>query len=627
MNELRQRRGWQQERLLDELAFYAPVMHRLEKGGQLPREDSLSHVLDKLGAPLDEFICAHFEGQPLWVYALCDELVQALDCNDIEMARGLYDEISLIEDLSANEIGQQFLLSQGARLLELQGKLDDEILPMVLDGIGITYDDLDENSPGDKVLLFEEPELFHTLARIYARKGELKAAIKILAETVSGLQRLPTGERERDRRVAPLLLSLVDCQLKIGAFNDALDTCELGIHISAIRNIGIRVPDFLLNKAYALQALHRHSDIVPILRMVYAGFLLLGEKARADDVLAKAYDDFGVTFKTYGMENLDIPQVKRQPYKRGAVPACKNIGEMIRILREEAGISLKELSQGICSIANLSKIENNEIKAHMHYVEPILQRLGRDPLLYCNFFLRKDDFEARELRDLIQLLFMIGNSKQASEALKKLKKYKAYKSKANLQFVKRVETILFAVENGDDHPDNEVMRLEALRLTWPNFDEKDISRKPLTLDESFIISGLAWYYMNKGELKRASKIYESLLENIDRRYVDEYEKARVYNGNLIDYTTCLGRMDRRTEALEILDEAENFEQSRGALSPLPMIAANRAYSLYERGEKEKSQAYFAMAYYGFLMFKDYGRAAHIKIAQRLVRERFGFEFD
>ena len=626
LTEMRNRRGWQQERLLDMLSFYAPVLHRIEKGELLPRSDSLQVVLDTLGAPMKELIGTHAENLPIAVSVLCHNLIQALDIKDPEAAQSFYDELSATKGFDG-EINQQFLLCQKARLLELQGKPDNIIMPLVLEGIKQTFDGFDENSPGDKILIFEEPELFHTLARLHARNGRLHDAIRILTDTRKGLQRLPTGARERDKRFIPILLSLADCQLKAGAYEDALDTCDLGYHSAAIRSAGQGMPDFLLNRAIALLNLGRGQECKHILTMAYTGYLLLGEKEKADYVLGKSQDEFGISFNTYGMDALDIPPVIKMPYARGKIPVCDNIGAMIRILRKEAGLGLKELSEGICSAANLSRIEKNKVHGHMHLVEPILQRLGRDPLLYCNFFLNKKDFEARELQDLIHLLLITGNHDQAAEALEKLKTYDAYKSGVNLQFVLRAEASLFSRIHGAGHPEREKKLLDALALTWDDFNEDDINRRPLSHVESIIIYGLAGYYMTIDDLRRAAKIYEALIENLNRRYVDEHEKARMYASTMFDYSSCLGRMGRRIEAMEIIMEAEDFDRSRGALVTLPALAWNKAYNLYESGEKEKALAYFAMGYYGLMLFEHYGQATRMSISQSVVEKNYGFTMD
>ncbi|MCL2362789.1 MAG: helix-turn-helix domain-containing protein [Defluviitaleaceae bacterium] len=584
---LRNRRKWSQGRLVDSLDHYEPMLNRIEKGKALPREERILQVLDTLGTPLEDFI------NP--------------------------------DNVLTNP---QYQLSEKAKVMEHDGRPDYEIEAVIYQGLEITFDDIDDSSPGKTALLFEEPELFHTLARIRARQGELVSAVRILTETKDGLIRLPEGERERDRHIIQILLTLADCQLQMEAYQDALDTCELGLSTSAIRNEGMGTPDFLLLKVKALSGLGQAQEITALLKLAYAGYLLLGEKENADQILHVAKDNYDVQFDTYGMEKLDIPQIEKQPYARGKMPPCSSIGEMISLLRKEAEIELKELSQGICSVANLSKIERNVIKRpNMHQVEPLMQRLGRDPQLYCNFFLKKDDFDARELRDHIHLLLVTGKHDQAAVELEKLRGYRNYKEGVNLQFILRVEAMLFINTYGAANPECEKMLLQALALTWPDYNERGIYRKPLTHNESVIIDCLAVCYMATGDYKRASKIYDAMLENLDSRCVDEQEKSRMYAGLSYNYSICLGKLDRRRDAMEVIVKAVDFDRSHSSMLALPLLIYNKAFNLYERNEKEKSLAYFAMALYGFMIFKDYGRAHNIPIAQRRIMTNFGIAVD
>ena len=627
ITELRRRKMWQQERVVDNLASYFPVIHRLEKGAFLPRDEVIQEILDALESPMDEFVCTHFETQAMETSLLCTDLTHTLDIGNLDEAKEIYAQILSTEGTASQLVTMQFLLSQKARMMELAEEPDDKVLTIVKEALGITYENLTNESPGKDVLVFDEPELFHTLARVSARQGNVAIAIQILTDTKNGLLRQPTGERERDRRIAPILLTLADYQLMTQAYKDAYDSCELGFHISATRGAGQGAPEFILRKAQALQGLRRTKECAPLLKMAYAGFLILGQREHANNAMLMYQDLFGEKFNTYGMEKLDIPQAARQNYARGNIPPCSHVGEMIRILRNEAGISLGELSQGICSIANLGKLENKQISRHMHYVEPLLERLGRDALLYCNFFLRADDFEARELRDLIDLLMTDCKFEEAAEQLDKLKKYNAYGSRANLQFVLRAEATLAEAFDKASPDEMHELLLKALHITWPGYDETKITQQPLTIDETVLINHIAIIYMQQGELRRASKILEALADNLDRRYVDERLKASVHEAVMLNLSACYGRMERRLEALEVIDDAEQFSRSRVRCWSLTSLYANKAFNLFQLGDAEQSLACYALSYYVALMFGDYGKDRTIYFIRKRTKEFFSIEFD
>ena len=622
IKELRTRKKWQQEKFLSMLYKYEPNIYRLEFGELIPEPDHLQNIMDVLEAPMDEMLCPHLDNQPMEVYSLRYRLHQALDDKDVRQAQKLFDEIDSKMDHDG-PVNRQFVLSQKARLMELQGVDATDILPLVIEGLNETYKSFNERSPGSDVLLFEEPDLFHTMARLYARLDRLQDGIRILKQTYHGLQKLSIGERERDRRAVPILLTLAASLMQAGEHEEVINVCDVGFDTSALRCLGKGMPEFLWYKAEALLKLDISTKVDHMLRMAYAGFVLAGEKGKAETMLANIHSSYGVAVDTFGMEKADVPAVNKVPYARGVPPVCESIGEMIRLLRKKVKLSLAILSQGICSPQNLGKIETGDIRGKMFYIEPILQRLGRDPSLYCNFFLLKEDFEAVETRDMIHLLFINQRYEQAAELLGKLKAYKSFEDRANLQFVRYAELTLQEKLHGTlEASEKEKKLLEILHMTCPNFDEDLIKHYPLTHRETILLNKLANHYMRLKNYSRAAKIFEALITNLDWRCVDEYEKARMYATVMLNYSSCLGRSGRNREACSIAEKAYEFDQSRGRLSLLPNLIFNKAYTIFMEGNKELSFPYIVLSYYGFCLFEDYGEANNIGISHKFVRENF-----
>ena len=635
---LRMRKGWSQDRLADALSEYAPEIHRLERGDFVPSLDALDEVLDALEAHTDEFVYPSLEGQDMAVLTLRHNLLSALERRSLDEAIAVYNEMAAIEGFTDYPINHQFLLSQEARILEQQGEPVSKIMPLVIQGLNKTYPDLDDTSPGATVLLFEEPELFHTLARCYARLGDHPTAIRILKDTVHGLQRLSTGERIRDRHITPMVQSLAEYQSATGDYEGLPKTCELGIDLSSFRSAGRRVPQFLGYKATVLFKQGQAKEAVLQLKGAYALHMMMGDKDKANKALERAINEFGEGFETYGIEHLNIPAAVPRSFARGYIPSCKTIGEMTQILREDAGLVQQQLAQGICNRGTLSRIETADgrsMPSNIFHIEPLLQRLGRDPHLYCNFFLNRDDFEAIELRDMIHLLLNHGKHKRAAKALEKLKTYDAYSkgrkyTKANMQFVRRAEMSIFVSKHGYSHPEVEAKILEALRLTCPNFNEAKIAGYPLTIDEVLLINALAGYYENLASLDnliRALDIYRALIQNIDHRYKDERDKVRIYITVMFRFSSCLGKLGLHDKSLEVTEKAIEICKSLGRLAPLTELTFNKAYAMCMLGYKKESLPYFVLAYYGFQAFKDYGRDRYISAAQQTIKEFFDITLD
>ena len=55
-----------------------------------------------------------------------------------------------------------------------------------------------------------------------------------------------------------------------------------------------------------------------------------------------------------------------------------NVGDMIRLTRQAIGMSQEELSDNICSVQTLSRIENGKVKVKKRIYQQLMERMGRD---------------------------------------------------------------------------------------------------------------------------------------------------------------------------------------------------------------------------------------------------------
>ena len=94
---------------------------------------------------------------------------------------------------------KQLYLSKKARLWELQGKPAESILPLIDEGMAITFKNFKIDDIVDNVLVLEESELLHTKTRILATAGNYYDAISILDIMMAGLIKLPATDREKEK--------------------------------------------------------------------------------------------------------------------------------------------------------------------------------------------------------------------------------------------------------------------------------------------------------------------------------------------------------------------------------------------------------------------------------------------
>ncbi|MCL2426384.1 MAG: transcriptional regulator [Oscillospiraceae bacterium] len=626
VNALRERLGLEREAILELSLLDDSSLRRIESEKQNPKIETFEVLIKAVNIPPDGFIYSKLGSQPMEANFLYNQLSKALELNDINKAEKIIAKLEYMPGFDSG-IPLQFMLSKKAHLWDLHGKPPKQIIPIIDEAIGETFQNVDINTLESKVLILEEPELLHTKAKVYVKMGELDRAVKILEQMVSGMKNVPVADEYKEKQYAPLLLTLSNLLIKTGDYSKVLEVCDIGAEYSAKQRRGQMNPDFEVNRAKALFALDRTVECKGSLKQAYFGYMLLGEVDKAQNVLTIAQNNFNIEFNLYGVDKIITSQQGRISYLQEEAISCNNLGEMIRILRDRANLSLSQLSEGICNKSTLMRIEKGELNVNYFILEAIMQRLGRNISQYINFFLKRDEFIAIQLRDKINICIAEWRFTEASILINEFEKNKTVR-KTNVlrQFVEMTRAILLNGANSGSHPDFPDMLLNALKITYPQFDECKIDRYYFTFTEVAIINQYAGHFGEIGDLKRSTSIYDRLRRNLSNKIFDEDEKTRLFSTIMFNYSTMLGRMEDYEGALTIIDEGERFERNLGCLIQLPSFAYNKGFNLFESGKKAECIPYFALAYYGTSLFGKHGQNSYLDTMKKCVEKRLGFVF-
>ena len=625
IKEVRVRKKLRQTQLISDHKFDDRLVSRLENAHQSPYDDTFKEFMNELQMPVTTYFCPYLENQPMDVFVTRDKVLNLLDSDMEEAWKKAGELLKEMEDRGGFDdgINRQFILSCTARLNELLELNPAQSVELIKEGIALTYENFDEKNFEGDMLIFEEPTLLHTLAAAYWRMGKSNEAIALLFCVQKGISRLPEDDHEKEKKLAPVLLTLSNFLIHNEDYNEALALCRSGNAASLKRNNGKYTPEFVYNEAICHYYLGNIDECKKLFRQSYFGYSLLRKKDKAELVRKFAEDAFGIQFNTYGVEDLEYEDFD-PVIGHGESIACKSIGDLISILRIHAKMTQKELCYGICSQSNFNKIETGKIAGNVYYLEAFMQRLGRDINKYFSTFPNIEDFQAKQIRNEVNSQILALDFESAAEHLERLKTRKSFQKSFGLQFVKNAEATVFGGMNGYDKPKYLELLEEALALTVNNFDEEMVHKYRLTNNEITIISQIAIHYCESGNMARGIKLYERLRDSMNRYYVDEKEKVRMYSVILYNYSKYLGLMERYKEALEIINEGENIVLRHCRLTLLPGFANNKACGFLELGEKQKSVPYFAMAYYGSALVRYFEDEQAIA---DYVKERLEIIFD
>jgi len=604
------------------------IVSRIETGGQDPLFDTFNDLMQKLEMPVGTVFYPFLTNVTTDVYDVLDCILYCFDFAEefplyLKEAKTLFDKFQIMGDFSRG-INRQMVLSIQARIYELEGKDPNEIIAIAREGILLTYPEYGLYQYNGEVLLFEESTLMHCEAMALA-KSDPAGAISLLQKIVKGIECFPGDSKDKEKRLPPVLLDLSQLLIDKGDYQQALEICDIGFNTSVRRDKAKYAPDFAYNKAVILTVQGQKEEAAKLLMPMYCSFIVMCRRKKAEKVLELAIK-LGEKLKTYGVENLslDMPQVK---FDYGKPIPAKSIGDLIYGLRDDAKLKQTELCKGVCTQSTLARIETGAIiQGNVYHLEVFMQRLGRDINKYFTTFLDRDEYESKQLRDEVRALAINRRYEEAKTQLEKLKNHKHYKKGANLQFIALQEATIHIGLVGYDQK-----HLDMLKGAWAitkndfeTYDAYDIAKTRLSNYEVVILNQIASNMSANGKGSEAVRIYESLVTNLEKFYVDESERIRMYMTVLYNYCGELERLVRHEETHDIAIKGENLCLKHRNLKLMPGFLSEKAYALDAFGEKEKSVSYFvASCYIDSLL----GYTAGEEAIKKHIKKRFDIDLD
>lgn len=204
------------------------------------------------------------------------------------------------------------------------------------------------------------------------------------------------------------------------------------------------------------------------------------------------------------------------------------IGDIVKQVREEQNITLQQLSQGLCSVVTLSRIEADTREMDIMLACAIFERLGYtlDKFECCG---SKEEFEQYEKR------LSIRNHKENNEIAAMEKELEEYercvgKKQSSLQeqFIKYMNGFL-AYQAGKNE-DARTLLEDAIALTIPEWKGDWISGTVLGLMELELLSLLTDLYEKMGRKEDAFLIRCDILKYLEKQKECKENMARLYTG-------------------------------------------------------------------------------------------------
>ncbi|WP_019241462.1 MULTISPECIES: helix-turn-helix domain-containing protein [Bacillus] len=260
----------------------------------------------------------------------------------------------------------------------------------------------------------------------------------------------------------------------------------------------------------------------------------------------------------------------------------QQLGKIIKELRQQLGLSQAELAEGICSQAQISKLETGDEYPYSNTLYEISKKLGVD----MNYFFHKMDSPnldyVEEVKNIIRKFIRNRDYVSISYIIKKEKSSQLFQTTLNKQFLLWHEAIcIYYLENNKDLAIQ--LLKEALELT-------KMKDQFLKENEIEIYLSMAVIHDDENKLDNALDIYYEALNKINQlpQRKNYKLKLRVFYG----LSRVLVQMERFEEGLEYARKGVSLCLNKETLYLLGEHLFMVGYCLSKLDKKQDSTPYF-----------------------------------
>lgn len=294
-------------------------------------------------------------------------------------------------------------------------------------------------------------------------------------------------------------------------------------------------------------------------------------------------------------------------------------GFIIKRRREEMGYTQEELSDGICSVPTLSRIENGERMPTKEHFEMLIQRLGYSNTSLDSYVDEKD-FTKHELKYQLRQAIILQKSDDAAKLLRMLENTVSDPTPIDQQFFMLYQILI----HPNKYTEQEQLKIfeTALRLTCPKYTEGHF---PLLLsyEEIILANNIAICYFYSNDQEQAVKLLYELKKHYENKVANQEEALRTQPMVLYNLSKFLGILGRYEESIEISSQGIRLSKETGRCSLLGMLLYNKAWAIVKQGDPSNFENAKKLVKEAFYMSKILQQTSSTEHYQMFYLETFG----
>jgi len=270
------------------------------------------------------------------------------------------------------------------------------------------------------------------------------------------------------------------------------------------------------------------------------------------------------------------------------------LGEIIKINRKEMGYSQEDLSNGVCAVANLSRIENGKSLPSRATFEALMEKMGLSAGAYMSIFTDQDKL-AFELKHEFNELFARSEYKEAEKILNELEVTPG-QDKVYERFI-MMARILIKQVNGIDPKEILKEHEKALPIFMADFSPSKIKKSLLTKLEINMLHAYALANHAAGNPDMAIEILYELIAYVESKVYDKEGISTMYTKLLSSISSYVGLSGDNIEALRLCEMGIKSCIKYNRYKYFPYLLYNKGYGLISTGNVDEGHKCIRQSYY------------------------------
>lgn len=542
---------------------------RLEWGEQNIGEWCIDAFMQRLGKSQDNF----------WT------IVHVGDYNLMEHRREIWDAILLQEyevaesgiqkyenSINGGKLHKQFLVQCRGMIKRNRDNDWEGALELFTEAILITVSKFAIDNIEHIVIGRNEMFIIMLLAETYAYLGKEEIAQQMLEGILKGIQKKEWDEEELVKIYPKIIRVYVEFLKKEDKYEEVISLSQNALNMLTDNGIIFLLAELMECIIWAMERCIQVEERRFSIREEQE-YIQLEKHIK---VLNEIWNEYG-TFPEKSM--LYLTNIQKD---------ISVSNEIIGKCRKLYNLSQEKLSENVCTVEHLSRIENGRCspieKNYRGLMEKMNQAQERN-----RFFINVQEYSLHEKIRQMEKNISGAEYRKAEKEWKKLRKEMPADSLHNQQYIARYDAIIKYYNKKICLKKAIYDYTNALKLTMPDYGNINISNWPLSRNEALLLTNIANGYSMIGKMKEAKKIYYALWDWILQSQVTPICHSIKYK--MVCYNMGLQEtLDKNFEqAKEVLNGGIRICMQAGRVEMMPRFLYCLGWTIKEEGNREKEK--------------------------------------